>query len=243
MEHGTPVPLLAVLDRKEFLAQAERAALASLPWRIQAFDDGSEIIPEGTIPSDSSILVKGVAADVRYLANGDRQLTTLHVPGDFLDLHGVFLRVLDHGVLALSDCQVATIKHEDLRRLAIEHPAIASLFSTVIARASAIQRTWIVCMGRKDPVRRIAHLVCEMCLRLGVPGRDDGFRFDFPVTQAELADLAGLSVVHTNRALQELRATGFVVWQGAAIVIRNWTSLATFAGFDHTYLGIERPVV
>jgi len=243
MDSAIPAPLLAVLDRKEMLTQTVRAALASLPWRTQTVDDGREIIPEGFRPSECCLLFEGMAADMRYLANGDRQLTTLHVPGDFLDLHGLYLKVLDHGVLALTDCQIAAVRHEDLRRAAQEHPAVAEFISTVIARGSAIERMWIVCMGRKDPVRRIGHLVCEICLRLGARRQGEGYRFEFPVTQAELADLAGLSVVHTNRALQELRSTGFVAWQGANVIIRNWSALASFAGFDKTYLASDRGAV
>lgn len=240
MDSAIPAPLLAVLDRKETITQKVRAVLGSLTWRTQAIDDGREIIPEGFRPSECCLLLEGMAANMRYLANGDRQLTTLHVPGDFLDLHGLFLKVLDHGVLALTDCQVAAVRHDDLRRAALEHPEISDLISTKIARGSAIQSMWIVCMGRKDPVRRIGHLVCEICMRLGAPRLGEGYRFEFPVTQAELADLAGLSVVHTNRALQELRSTGFVAWQGANVIIRNWSSLASFAGFDQTYLGLDR---
>lgn len=243
MDSAIPTPLLAVLDRTGILTQAARAALAALPWRTQAVDDGREIIPEGSRPGECCLLLEGLAADMRYLANGDRQLTTLHVPGDFLDLHGLFLKVLDHGVLALTHCQFAAVRHDDLRRAALEQPAVFEFISTVIARGSAIERMWIVCMGRKDPVRRIGHLVCEICLRLGAPRQGEGYRFEFPMTQAELADLAGLSVVHTNRALQELRSTGFVAWQGASVIIRNWAALAGFAGFDKTYLGFDRSAV
>jgi CRP-like cAMP-binding protein len=240
MDNGLPASLLAVLDRRQVVSQVERNALASVSWRMQSIDDGQEIIPEGLRTVESCILVKGISASVRYLASGDRQLTTLHVPGDFLDLHGLFLKVLDHGVLALTDCQVAFVRHDDLRRIAVEHPAIAEMFSTRIARELAIQRMWIVCMGRRDPVRRIAHLLCEMYLRLHRAGQAEAHRFELPITQAELADLAGLSVVHTNRALQELRSTGLVIWQGTAVVITNWTTLTAFAGFDQTYLALDR---
>ncbi|RST87454.1 Crp/Fnr family transcriptional regulator [Aquibium carbonis] len=238
MDSEIPAPLLAVLERREMLTQPVRAALGSLPWRLQVVGDGREIIPEGFRPTEVCLLLDGMAADMRYLASGDRQITTLHVPGDFVDLHGLFVKVLDHGVLALTDCQIAVVRHEDVRRAMLDDPAIADLVSTMIARGAAIQRTWIVCMGRKDPVRRIGHLVCEMSARVLAPRHGQGHRFEFPITQAELADLAGLSVVHTNRALQELRATGLVAWQGANVVIHNWTSLATFAGFDPTYLGL-----
>lgn len=239
MESAIPASLLAVLDRHESISERERQALAGLPWRQQHYEDGAEIIPEGHRPTESCVLVKGLTANVRYLASGDRQLTAIHVPGDFFDLHGLFLKVLDHGVVALTECQVALVKHDHLRKLVAEHPRIGSLFTASVAREGALQRTWIVCMGRKDPVRRIAHLVCEIYRRLEVIGQANDLHFDFAVTQAEIADLAGLSVVHTNRAMQELRATGLLSWQGSDIRISNWTGLAALAGFDETYLGMQ----
>ena len=239
MESAIPASLLAVLDQRVQVSESERQAFASLPWRLQSFQDGAEIIPEGHRPTESCVLIRGFTANVRYLANGDRQLTAIHVPGDFFDLHGLFLKVLDHGVVALTECQVALVKHEYLKRLIAERPRMGSMFTASIAREGALQRTWIVCMGRKDPVRRIAHLVCEMYRRLDRAGCARDLQFDFPVTQAEIADLAGLSVVHTNRALQELRATGLLSWQGAEIRISNWDSLVAFAGFDETYLGLQ----
>lgn len=239
MESAIPASLLAVLDRLDTMSEPERQALAGLPWRQQSFQDGAEIIPEGHRPTESCVLLRGFTANVRYLANGDRQLTAIHVPGDFFDLHGLFLKVLDHGVVALTECQVALVKHEHLKRVTADHPHLGAVFAASIAREGALQRTWIVCMGRKDPVRRIAHLVCEMYRRLERAGGARDFQFEFPVTQAEIADLAGLSVVHTNRALQELRATGLMSWQGAEIRISNWPSLVAFAGFDETYLGLR----
>lgn len=231
-------PLLAMLERRDALTQAERDALARLSWRERRYKDGEEMIAETSRPNESCLLVEGLAARSRYLSNGNRQLTALHVPGDFVDLHGFLLKVMDHAVMALTPVTVAYVPHREVKRLVADMPHLGRMLFLTVALDAAMQRNWIACMGRLEPVRHLAHLVCELYRRLEVVGLVESGGFDFPLTQAEIADFVGLSIVHTNRSLQELRATGFVTWQGNRIVIRNWDALAELADFDPTYLNL-----
>lgn len=233
-----PQSLIASLERRDALSDEERQALRDLPWRLKRFGDGDEIVAESARPTESCLLVDGLAARSRHLANGNRQLTALHVTGDFVDLHGFFLKIMDHAVVALTPVTVALVPHRDVQRLAAEMPHLGRMLFMMIAIDAAIQRNWIACMGRMEPIRHLAYLVCEVYKRLEVVGRVDNGSFEFPLTQAEIADLVGLSIVHTNRTLQDLRATGFVTWKGNRIAISDWDGLARLADFDPTYLNL-----
>ncbi|MDN2582828.1 Crp/Fnr family transcriptional regulator [Aquibium sp. ELW1220] len=233
-----PQSLIASLERRDALSDEERQALRDLPWRLKRYGDGEEIVAEASRPTDSCLLVDGLAARSRQLANGNRQLTALHVPGDFVDLHGFFLKIMDHAVIALMPVTVAMVPHRDVQRLATQMPHLGRMLFMMVAIDAAIQRNWIACMGRMEPIRHLAYLVCEVYKRLEVVGRVENGSFEFPLTQAEIADLVGLSIVHTNRTLQELRATGLVTWKGNRIVICDWDGLARLADFDPTYLNL-----
>ncbi len=240
MENFIPEALFSMLERRDELSVAERKALESLSWRLRSYGDGDEIIPERSEPTESCLLVEGLAARSRQLANGNRQLTAVHVPGDFVDLHGLLLKVMDHAVMALAPCRMAFAPHSEVRRIAAEFPHLGRLLFMTVAIDAAIQRNWIACMGRMDPLRHIAYLVCEVYCRLDVVGQVKDRAFDFPVTQSEVADLVGLSIVHTNRTIQELRASGHVTWQGNQVIVHDWDGLARLADFDPTYLNLVR---
>ncbi|MFC3643833.1 Crp/Fnr family transcriptional regulator [Aquibium oceanicum] len=240
MEDFIPEALYAMLERRDELSAIERKALASLSWRLRTYGDGDEIIGEGSEPTESCLLVEGLAARSRQLANGNRQLTAVHVPGDFVDLHGLLLKVMDHAVMALAPCKVAFAPHTELRRVAAELPHLGRMLFMCVAIDAAVQRNWIACMGRMDPLRHIAYLVCEVYRRLDVVGQVRDGAFEFPVTQSEVADLVGLSIVHTNRTIQELRASGYVTWQGNQVIVHDWDGLSRLAEFDPTYLNLVR---
>lgn len=233
-----PQPLIASLERRDALSDEERQVLRDLPWRLKRFGDSEEIVAEAARPTESCLLVDGIAARSRHLANGNRQLTALHVSGDFVDLHGFFLKVMDHAVVALTPVTVAFVAHRDVQRLATDMPHLGRMLFMMVAIDAAIQRNWIACMGRMEPIRHLAYMVCEVYKRLEIVGRVENGSFDFPLTQAEIADLVGLSIVHTNRTLQDLRATGLMTWKGNRVVIHDWDGLAKLADFDPTYLNL-----
>ncbi len=240
MDNFIPEALIASLARRDEVTSDEQNALEGISWRLRSYGDGDEIIPEGSEPTESCLLVEGLAARSRQLSSGNRQLTAVQVPGDFIDLHGLLLKVMDHAVMALAPCKVAFVAHSELRRIAAELPHLGRLLFMTVAIDAAIQRNWIACMGRMEPLRHVAYLVCEVYRRLEVVGKVRNGGFDFPVTQAEVADLVGLSIVHTNRTIQELRATGCITWQGNQVIIHDWDALARLADFDPTYLNLVR---
>jgi CRP-like cAMP-binding protein len=231
--------LIAALEARDQLSDEEKQALERLPWRFKDYTRGSEIIRDRSHPTESCLVTEGFAVRAGYLRSGQRQLTAVQVPGDFADLHGLLLRIMDHSVIALTDCRVSFVDHAALRRLSNEHPHLWRVLMLMVAIDGSIQRSWLVSIGRRNPVSHLAHLICEIHLRLLAVGRAQPDEFEFPIGQADLADLLGLSVVHTNRTLQELRAQNLVRWRGGIVQVPDRKALATLAEFDPIYLHLE----
>jgi len=233
-------PLFLNLSRHDAISEEEERVLDGAVDRVDSFQAGEDIVLEDSRPSESCLMLSGFSARCHILDDGKRQLTALHLPGDFLDLHSLLLKVIDHGVMALTDCQIARVPHDRLRRISEEYPHLTRLLwlSTVID--AAIHRAWIVAMGRRSAVGQMAHLFCEVFLRLQAVELTDGKSFDFNITQSEIADMLGRSTVHVNRTLQFLRKKGLVSWRGPKVIIEDWDRLAEIADFDPTYLSLRK---
>lgn len=230
--------LLAALDRRDLVPIQERKALERLGWRTRSFPRGAEIVADRARPTESCLLLDGFSARCGYLRSGSRQFTAIHTAGDFVDLHVMLLKVIDHSVVAVTDCRAAFVDHVELRRLNEEHPHLWHMLSVLMAIDAAIQRSWILGVGRRNPISQLAHLICELYLRLEVVGRASDFSFEFRIAQADLADMLGLSVVHTNRTVQELRARNAINWRNGIMRIVDWNTLSALAEFDPLYLNL-----
>jgi CRP-like cAMP-binding protein len=183
--------------------------------------------------------VSGFTARYQVLEEGARQITALHVAGDFVDLHSLLLKPMDHGVVALSDCQIMKVDHGRLRAIAGQHPHLGRMLWLNTLIDAAIHRQWIVAMGRRTALEHAAHLLCEVYSLLSVVGLAPDMTFEFPITQQDLADALGLSSVHVNRTVQDLRIRGLISWDGTTARILDWDGLAALAEFDPTYLQLE----
>lgn len=231
---------LRSLERRDSLNDDEVRIISGLPARPAVFSAGEEIVIEGTRPKESCLVTSGFAARSQSLRSGERQITAVHVPGDFVDLHSLMLKVMDHSVVALGPCKVAFVLHERINEVTERSPHLARLFWLSTTIDGAIQRTWITCLGRRSAEQHLAHLICELYVRLEAAGVATGSVFEFPVTQAQLGDVLGLSVVHVNRKLQELRSSGLVEWRNGTVKIRDFERLSGMAEFDPTYLSLSR---
>jgi CRP-like cAMP-binding protein len=207
--------------------------------RPRVVNKGEDIIREGDRPTESILLLEGFAARYNLLRKGKRQITALHIPGDFVDLHSFLVKKMDHAVLAITPCTVGGVPHEILYKISENYPHLTRLLGVNLAVDAAIHRHWIVSLGRRSALEHAAHLLCEMFLRLRAVGltKDDSFKL--PLTQAELGDSLGLSTVHVNRVVQELRAKGLITWRGETLVIDDWERLQELAEFDPTFLSLE----
>ncbi|WP_243369184.1 Crp/Fnr family transcriptional regulator [Microvirga solisilvae] len=234
-----PNPLVLKLEQRDRLSDDEKRVLESAISRVRVVEADEDIVHEGEHPSESSLLLDGYAARYKIFSNGRRQITAIHVPGDFVDLHSFLLKVMDHGVLALTPCRVAVVPHVALERITDEHPHLTRLLWLSTLVDGAIHREWLTTMGRLSATAQMAHFICELFLRLKAVGRTDGDTIQLPLTQAELGDTLGLSTVHVNRVLQELRKEGLIRWQGDALTILDWERLEKVGEFTPTYLNLQ----
>ena len=232
--------LIQKLEGLDRLNDAERQALASIVFRPRTYRVGEVLMREGEVQTESTLLVEGFTARSKTLKNGKRQITSINVTGDFVDLHSFLLKRIDHDIEALTPCTVAKVSHADLGRITEQFPHLTRMLwlSTVID--AAIHRAWMVAMGRLGSLGQIAHLVCEMLIRLQAVGEASADRVLLPFTQAELGDILGLSSVHVNRTIQELRARNVLQWQNQAVTILDAPALRSIAEFDPTYLSLHR---
>jgi CRP-like cAMP-binding protein len=227
--------LIATIERRDQLSVEEKDALVSLNWRTRDYPADVEIIPDGTEPPDSCLLLAGMAARSMSLINGERQITAVHVMGDFVDLHGLFLKVIDHSVTSLTPARVAFVDHGSLKEITRTMPHLARLLSMLVAIDAAVQRNWILSLGRCKAEARLANLLCELFRRLEIVGAVSDHSFDLPISQRTLADILGLSIVHTNRTLQHLRQSNLVSWRNGRVKILDWNGLARLAEFHPVY--------
>ena len=226
------------LGQHDVLSDAERSILAEAISGGKEFSVGQDLVSEGSRPIYSTLLVEGLAARYKVLENGGRQFTSLQVPGDFVDLHAFLLKTMDHGIVALSLCRVMFADHTKLRVITEKAPHLGRLLWLDTLVDAAIHREWIVAMGRRSKVSHLAHLICELFIRLQVVGHTNGTSFNLPLSQAELADVLGLSVVHMNRVIGSLRKSAAVNWANHTVTIVDWRLLAQMAEFDPTYLSM-----
>ena len=231
--------LIRKLEHFDRLSDEERQLLEGAVIRSRVVNKGEDIVREGDRPTESTLLLEGFAARYNLRRNGKRQITALHIPGDFVDLHSFLVKKMDHAVLAITPCSVAGVPHEILRHITENHPHLTRLLGVNIAVDAAVHRQWIVSMGRRSALEHTGHLLCEIFLRLRAVGLTEGHSFKLPLTQAELGDSLGLSTVHVNRVVQELRAKGLITWRGETLVIDDWERLQELAEFDPTFLSLE----
>jgi CRP-like cAMP-binding protein len=217
----------------------DEAAIRSLPIVEKRMDGGERIASLGDRPSACCLLVDGYVLRSKVVSSGHRQILAFHQPGDVPDLQSLFLHVLDHDVTTLSNCAVGFIPHGPLRQLITNRPKVAQALWRDTLTDAAIFREWICNIGQRDATSRVAHVVIELYTRLKAIGRAEGLCFNFPFTQALLADAVGTSVVHMNRVIQELRGQNVLEMERGRISILDEAKLRQIADFDVLYLHLN----
>lgn len=188
----------------------------------------------------STLLLDGWMCRYKDLSGGQRQVTELHIAGDFVDLHGFTLKRLDHNLMALTRCRVAQVPHARLRAMTEQHPHLTRLYWLTTNIDAAGHREWELSLGRRTATGRLAHILCEMRVRLELVGLAAGLRFALPLTQLDLAECTGLTPVHVNRMLKELREEGVVEVRRGMVQIHDWDQLVAIAEFNPAFLYLDR---
>ncbi|MBV9884862.1 MAG: Crp/Fnr family transcriptional regulator [Sphingomonadaceae bacterium] len=228
------------LKARDTLSAEEEDVLREAIQRSEDVPSDRILVRPGEELSQSILLLDGLVCRYKDMRNGERQIMELHVPGDFLDLHGFLLKRLDHHVMSLVPSRVAFMPHARLERISREHPHLTRLLWLTTLIDAAIHREWLVSLGRRTALARLGHLFCEMHARLCVVGLAAPNGFPLPITQADLAECLGLTSVHVNRVLRRLREEGLATFRDSWVEILDSERLRRIAEFDPDYLQIER---
>lgn len=217
----------------------EEKAILSLCSEFRSYSRGTVFVKRGEYLNCSTLVLEGVICRYKDLSNGKRQISELHVPGDFADLHSYTLKRLDHDLMALTRCEVALVPHDRIGRMIEEHPRLGRIFWFLTTLDAAINREWELSLGQRSGVARLAHLFCEMNVRLRLVGLSDGKVIPFELTQSELAECTGMTVVHVNRCLRDLRNGGMVTFRDGKIILDDLSALSALAEFNPDYLYLD----
>lgn len=218
------------------LTASDIEALENAITSPRCYTPHQDIIREGDEPGAMLVVLEGWACRYKILSNGSRQIIGYLIPGDSSDLPIGFPTEMDHSILSITATTVASISRSELQNLTDQHPRIDQALSLAHRSEEGILRSWIVSMGRRNATERIAHLLYELYLRLKNIGLAKEGAFSLPLTQAILADTLGLTPVHVNRTLMELRLTEIIAVCRGHVTITNPKRLIKIAGFDDNYL-------
>ncbi|WP_262269982.1 Crp/Fnr family transcriptional regulator [Microvirga yunnanensis] len=232
-------PVIRKLENFTHLSEDDRQALDKAAGQVRAYRPREDIISEGDRPEAVKLLIEGWGCRYKQLQDGRRQIMAYFVPGDMCDINVFILRQMDHSIATLSPATVATIPRDIILDLMAQHPRItqALWWSTLVDEATL--REWVVNVGQRSAYERTAHLLCELFFRLRAVGLTNGNSCILPVTQSELGDTLGLSVVHVNRTLQDLRRDRLLELKGKHLSILDLNALQQAALFNSNYLHLE----
>jgi CRP-like cAMP-binding protein len=231
--------LLSNLELRSPLPLRDREAVLNLPHTLRTLEAGTYTIREADAPTQCAVLISGFAFRQKLTGDGSRQIVALHLPGDALDFQNLFLDVSDHSVQMLTRGEVALLSMSDLRTLARASDAIEHAILVKILVEASIFREWVLNVGRRDSKMRVAHLLCELGVRLDCEGLAVDYGYELPMTQEQLADAVGLTPVHVNRTLKALEAEGLIVRSKRSVAFPDWKRLRNVGDFNQRYLHLE----
>ena len=236
----TAARLIRKLESIATVSDAERRAIESLPVMVHHLDARQDIVRDGDKPAHCCLVLDGWTCRYKLLSEGKRQIFSFHVAGDIPDLQSLQLHTMDHSLATMKSATVAFIPHENLRELTADFPSIGALLWQSTLIDAAVAREWETNLGRRPALERIGHLFCEMYLKLHAVGLAEGYRCPMPITQTDLADALGLTPVHVNRVLQEMRARALITLRSSTLVIEAWDEFLRVCEFDPAYLHLEQ---
>src|SRR5574338_313080 len=221
------------------LSADDRAAIAKIAGNFRYIDARRDLISEGDRPRFVHLMLDGWACRYKQLPDGKRQIVALFVPGDFCDVNVYILKAMDHSIGAITRLKVATITPDEMNALTAQRPRITQALWWHELVTASVQREWTLNLGQRTAYERLSHLLVEIYLRLSAVGRAADGRCDFPLTQSDLADATGLTAVHVNRTLQELRRDGLIELERKQLHILDLERLIDVSMFNPNYLHLD----
>lgn len=228
--------LIDTLALRTPLSRQDREAILALPYTLKSLAPGSYVVREGERPNACGLLVTGFAYRQKLTGEGGRQILSIHIPGEPLDFQNIFLEAADHSVQMLTRGQLAFIPRSDIESLARSSATLGHAVLLNILVDASIFREWILNVGRRDAKSRLAHMLCELAIRLDSLGLAENMGYHLPMTQIELADALGLTPVHLNRVIRSLEADGLIRRSKREISFPDWDRMCDIADFNDRYL-------
>ena len=229
-------PLVKFFAQFARLTSDEEEILADVPLREKIVETDCDLACVGDRQYLCVLLIQGVACTYKSLEDGRRQILSFHVQGDLCDLPSLLLSKQDYSIGTLTPVRIASIPHATFSRWAAQYSGLQRAILRACQVEASISREWILNVGRRTAYQRTAHLLCELVTRLRGAGQANGTTLAWPLTQLELADALGITPVHVNRVLQDLRAQKLVELGGGILSVRNWHGLKQAGGFNPGYL-------
>ena len=236
---GSGPAVASKLEAFTRLSADDRAALQEIARNFRFIDARRDVIAEGDRPRYVHLVLDGWACRYKQLPDGKRQIVAIFVPGDFCDVNVYILKQMDHSIGAITRLKVAMITPEEMNALTAERPRITQALWWHELVTAAVQREWTLNLGQRSAYERLAHLLLELYLRLQTVGRARGGRCDFPLTQNDLAHATGLTAVHVNRMLQELRRDGLIELERKQLQILDMQRMMDVSMFNPNYLHLD----
>lgn len=225
------------LSLRSSMTKDERAAFLALPYKAIVYERGTVLVREDDPAERCCILLSGFAYRQRSTRRGARQIVSFHIPGDPVDFQNSLFGRADHSVRALTEVRVALVPKSAIEQVIVDFPNLgrALWYDTLIETAGL--REWLISLGQRNAIQRLAHLLCEMAVRQSQAGVTTLPDIHWPMTQEQVGDATGLTAVHVNRTFRRLREDEIVsVAHGSATVL-DWSALRDIAEFDESYLG------
>ena len=239
---GSALHLFAArLASRSILTDAEQSAVLGLTGQVTNIPAHKDFVEQGAQVDHSCLVVEGLVG--RFGENGDgaRQTTCLYITGDMADLPSVVSPKAAWGLAALTRTTIIRVAHADLRRIAARHPGLAEAFWRDCVADGSLFSEWVVNVGRRDALARIAHLLCEMAIRCERAGLGTRSAFPLPITQSDLGDATGLTSIHVNRTLKQLRTQIGVTIKSGTVMVPDWNALVSTGDFDDGFLLLHGP--
>lgn len=225
------------------LSHDDLSVLSDVYRRRRSFAAGYDMIHQGQADQPAYIVASGWACSYKLLPDGTRQIVDFQIPGDFLGLRSVLLRTADHNVEPITRVQASEVKEQDLLDAFSQTPRLATAVLWAASRDEAMVVEHLVGLGRRNASERMAHFLLELGARLTLVGLADRKGYNCPLSQYQLADALGLSAVHVNRVLRELREQGLLSFQKGKVAFQNYEALVELSGFDRAYLDHQGPLL
>jgi CRP-like cAMP-binding protein len=231
--------LIKRLRRSEGISDEDIQEVHALPITVRQYPAERAVVSDGETATECCLIAEGFCVRSKTIQDGKRQILSIHIPGEIPDLMSLFLHVMDHDLSTVTLCTLGFINHEVLRKLHRRRPNVAEIFWRETLIDAGAFREWIVNVGQRPAPARLAHVMAELRERLKVIGCVGASSFEMPLTQEQIGEALGITSVHANRVIKQLRQDGIVDIQRGQVTVLDEARFQELADFDDRYLHLS----